>query len=190
VHLITLGYQVRLSTGTGTGLIPAEDQDTVLDALAVVKPVHRAALSLEEWAGSGAAVSGGDQLVVAFLGELGPGDAAELARARPGATGGVAFLLETATWAGPTALAADRHAFRESARILSSGGWQVVVATAQDDFTDLWRQAGGRRYDLGEPVSASYAASGPARTEAAPESAAAGPDPAAHRNGQNGRPVR
>jgi uncharacterized protein (DUF58 family) len=185
VHLINLGYQVRLSTGTGTGLIPAEDQDTVLDALAVVKPVHRAALSLEEWAGAGAAVSGGDQLVVAFLGELGPGDAAELARTRPGATGGVAFLLETATWAGPSALAADRHAFREAARILRSGGWQVVPATAQDDFTDLWRQAGGRHYDLGEPPPAAHTAPAPI-----PAAAEAAPETAAPRIGQNGRPVR
>ena len=29
VHLLNQGYLVRLSTGTGSGLIPAEDQDTV-----------------------------------------------------------------------------------------------------------------------------------------------------------------
>jgi uncharacterized protein (DUF58 family) len=158
VHLLGLGYQVRLSTGTGTGLIPAEDQDTVLDALAVVKPVHRATLSLDEWAGAGASgLNGGDHLVIAFLGQLGPGDAAELARARPGATGAVAFLLETASWAGPAAPAADRHMHRESARILRASGWHVVSAAAQDDFAELWREVGARPEEAAEPVAAAAA---------------------------------
>lgn len=172
VHLLNLGYQVRLSTGTGTGLIPAENQDTVLDALAVVKPVHRAALSLEEWSGGGATgLAGGDHLVIAFLGELGPGDAAELARARPGATGGVAFLLETATWAGPAALAADRHAYRESARILRAAGWHVVPASAKDDFAELWQQVGGRHDEVAEAAAAAR----PVRPEPLPAATATGP---------------
>jgi uncharacterized protein (DUF58 family) len=171
VHLLNLGYQVRLSTGTGTGLIPADNQDTVLDALAVVKPVHRSALSLDEWAGGGTGLAGGDHLVIAFLGELGPGDAAELARARPGATGGVAFLLETATWAGPAALSADRHAYREAGRILRAAGWHVVPANAKDDFAELWQKVGGRHDEVAEAAAAAR----PARPEPLPTASAASP---------------
>jgi len=169
VHLLNLGYQVRLSTGTGTGLIPAENQDTVLDALAVVKPVHRAALSLDEWSGAGPSGSaGGDHLVIAFLGELGSADAAELARTRPGATGGVAFLLETASWSGSSA---DRHTFRESARILRAAGWHVVPARAKDDFAELWQKVGGRHDEVAEAAAAARTA----RPETRPAAAAARP---------------
>ena len=80
-------------------------------------------------------MGGSDHLVIAFLGELGPGDAAELARARPGSAGGVAFLLDTATWAGPVARPRQgRSCHRTPRRILRGGGWQVVPATAGDDF--------------------------------------------------------
>ena len=146
VHLLNQGYHVRLSTGTGTGLIPAEDQDTVLDALAVVKPVHATALNLDEWSADGT-LAGSDLLVIAFLGDLGVADAAELARARPGSAGGVAFLLDTASWAGPVNRPLESRAFRESVRILLAGGWQVVPARAGDDFAELWRAAGRHGFD-------------------------------------------
>ncbi|MBR7830771.1 DUF58 domain-containing protein, partial [Actinospica sp. MGRD01-02] len=146
VHLLNQGYHVRLSTGVGAGLIPAEDQDTVLDALAVVKPVNVSALNLDEWSGA-ASFSGNDQLVIAFLGELGAADALELARARPGTAGGLAFLLETATWSGPTARPMERRTYQETGRILRAGGWQVVPVRASDDFADLWHLAGHHGFD-------------------------------------------
>ena len=167
VHLLNQGYHVRLATGTGSGLIPAEDQDTVLDALAVVKPVNVAALNLDEWTGAGT-LAGSDLLVIAFLGELGPADAAELARARPGTAGGVAFLLETGTWAGAAARPLDRRTHKESARILRSGGWQVVPARATDDFAELWRLAGHRGFDEQRAAAAPFAPPIPESTAAAP----------------------
>ena len=152
VHLLNQGYHVRLSTGVGGGLIPAEDQDTVLDALAVVKPVNVSALNLDEFSETGSGTLGGnDLLVIAFLGELGPADAAELARARPGTAGGVAFLLETGTWSGPSSRRMERHTFKESSRILRAGGWQVVPVRATDDFAELWRLAG--HHDFAESRS-------------------------------------
>lgn len=147
VHLLNQGYRVRLSTCTGGGLIPAEDQDTVLDALAVVQPMNILALNLDDWAGGAGAMNGSDQLVIAFLGELGPGDAAELARARPGSAGGVAFLLDTATWGGPVVRPLQGRSFADSARILRDGGWQVVPVTAGDDLPELWRIAGHHGFD-------------------------------------------
>jgi uncharacterized protein (DUF58 family) len=153
VHLLNQGYHVRLSTGTGAGLIPAEDQDTVLDALAVVKPVRSTTLNLDEWSGGGT-LGGGDLLVIAFLGELGPADAAELARARPGTAGGVAFLLETATWAGSAAARPmEAKAFRSSVRTLLAAGWQVVPARATDDFAELWRTAGRHGLEEHQPYT-------------------------------------
>ena len=180
VHLLNLGYQVRLSTGTGSGLIPAENQDTVLDALAVVKPVHRLALSLDEWAGA-SSMAGGDHLVIAFLGDLASGDAAELARARPGATGGIAFLLDTSTWTGPSAASADRYAHRESARVLRAAGWHVVSAGAQDDFADLWGELGARGEDMADRFGARPGGPGPAAPPTPAEPAAA---PTRSRNGR------
>jgi uncharacterized protein (DUF58 family) len=174
VHLLNQGYHVRLSTGTGTGLIPAEDQDTVLDALAVVKPVHSTALNLDEWSAAGT-LAGSDLLVIAFLGELGQADAAELARARPGSTGGVAFLLDTATWTGPVTRPMESRAFRESMRILLAGGWQVVPARATDDFPELWRRAGRHGFDDDGPyVPAATPAAAAAASIAEAESPAAG----------------
>jgi uncharacterized protein (DUF58 family) len=160
VHLLNQGYHVRLSTGVGAGLIPAEDQDTVLDALAVVKPVNIAALNLDEWSGA-ASLTGSDQLVIAFLGELGPGDAVELARARPGSAGGLAFLLETGTWSGPTSRPAERKTYKETARILRAGGWQVVPVRATDDFADLWHLAGHHGFDEQRSLAPSAPAAPP-----------------------------
>jgi uncharacterized protein (DUF58 family) len=173
VHLLNQGYHVRLSTGVGTGLIPAEDPDTLLDTLSAVKTVNATALNLDEWAGTGAGtLAGSDLLVIAFLGELGPGDATELARARPGTAGGVAFLLETGTWSGPVSRPMDRHVYKESARILRAGGWQVVPARATDDFAELWRLAG--RHDFAESrSSAPLAPSMPPAPPAPPNGAAA-----------------
>lgn len=173
VHLLNQGYQVRLSLGLGSGLIPAEDQDTVLDALALVKPVNLAALNLDEWSGTGAgSLAGSDQLVIALLGELGPGDAVELARARPGSGGGVVFLLETATWAGSASRPMDRHTHKESARILRAGGWQVVQARASDDFAELWHLAGHRGFD----EQRSPAPLAPSLSESLVAAPATGPD--------------
>ena len=165
VHLLNQGYHVRLSTGVGAGLIPAEDQDTVLDALAVVKPVNIAALNLDEWSGA-ASLTGSDQLVIAFLGELGPGDAVELARARPGSAGGLAFLLETGTWSGPTSRPAERKSFKETARILRAGGWQVVPVRATDDFADLWHLAGHHGFDEQRSLAPSAPAAPPIESPA------------------------
>jgi uncharacterized protein (DUF58 family) len=173
VHLLNQGYMVRLSTGTGGGLIPAEDADTVLDALAVVKPVHSVALNLDEWAGTGAGkITGSDHVVIAFLGQLGTGDVAELSRARPEGSGGVAFLLDTATWAGPVTRPMEKRAHKESLRGLRGDGWHVVTARASDDFPDLWQLAGRHNVDDGRSArplapAASVTASA-AASEAAP----------------------
>jgi uncharacterized protein (DUF58 family) len=165
VHLLNQGYHVRLSTGVGAGPIPAEDPDTVLDALAVVKQVNVSALNLDEWSGVGAStLVGSDLLVIAFLGELGPGDATELARARPATAGSVAFLLETGTWSGPASRPVERHTFKESARILQAGGWQVVPVRSTDDFAELWRLAG--HHDFAD--SRSSVPSAPSIPSAAP----------------------
>jgi len=158
VHLLGQGYLVRLSTCIGGGLIPADDQDTVLEALAVVKPINALALNLDDLTGGAGAASGTDQLVIAFLGELGPGDATELARARPGSAGGVAFLLDTATWAGPVVRPRQGRSFTDSARILRDGGWQVVPVTAGDDYPELWRTAGHHGFDQAPAAPSPYPA--------------------------------
>src|SRR5262249_47346430 len=98
--------------------------------------------------------------------------AAELARARPGSAGGVAFLLDTATWAGPASRPGPDRTFQDSVRILLAGGWQVVPARATDDFAELWRSAGRHGFDDDRPP-------GPALGTVPSVAGTAAPDPAA-----------
>lgn len=140
IHLLHNGYTVHLTTGNGGGSVLTDTEDAVLDTLAVLKPVHSVALSLSQ----AAADDAGDSLIIAFLGTLSGTDAADLARGKPATASGVAFILDTQTWAGGPQVAAapgfgddQRH----NAALLEAGGWQVVTARAGDRFPDLWRVA-------------------------------------------------
>jgi len=140
IHLLSSGYTVHLATGAGAAPIPTDTEDAVLDTLAVLRPVHSVALNLSQAVSDDA----GESLIIALLGTLGGTDAADLARAKPASASAVAFVLDTATWAGSAPLAAPpgfADDFAHAAAMLQAGGWQVVTARAGDRFPELWRAA-------------------------------------------------
>jgi uncharacterized protein (DUF58 family) len=140
IHLLHNGYTVHLTTGNGAGSVLTDTEDAVLDTLAVLKPVHSVALSLSQAAADDSA----DSLIIALLGTLSGTDAADLARAKPATASGVAFVMDTQTWAGVSQIATPpgwESDQRHNAAILEAGGWQVVTARAGDRFSDLWRAA-------------------------------------------------
>lgn len=156
IHLLRNGYTVHLATASTNVPVAVESEDEILDTLAVLRPVRATALSVSQ--STTDEVS--DSLIVAFLGELAGTDAVELARAKPAAAGGVAFLLDAPAWAAAPApdRAPGRGAAAEAvpaAAVLEGGGWRVVTVRPGDRFPDLWRAASRR------PVAHDAAAEAP-----------------------------
>jgi uncharacterized protein (DUF58 family) len=170
LHLLHNGYTVHLATGADGALIPADSEDAILDSLAVLKPVHAAGLNT---AYRGAeARDGGDSLVIAVLGALNAGDAADLARARPTTASAVAFVLDTDSWSGAAAprppYGGEVQTQQRAAAVLAAAGWQVVIASSGDKFPDLWRAA-SRRHGDRDGDSGEQALDGPAAAAAQQE---------------------
>jgi hypothetical protein len=84
--------------------------------------------------------AGGDGLVIALLGEITPADAHLLATLPRRGVSGVAFRLDTTTWAAlPRRRAAEITSHREqAARTLDHGGWTVVTTTARESISAAW----------------------------------------------------
>ncbi|WP_327069589.1 DUF58 domain-containing protein [Kitasatospora sp. NBC_01250] len=147
-HLMERGYQTRLLTDSGiqvpgtsaggSGSV-SESVGLLLDSLAV----------LEHSQGSGLARAeevlrlGGEGLVVAILGTLEDGQVAELGRLRRRAGAAIAFVLDTATWAGLRQLFPDSASeeYDRQLRLLREAGWTVLPVRAGDSVPELWRLA-------------------------------------------------
>jgi uncharacterized protein (DUF58 family) len=152
LHLLHNGYTVHLATGAGGTPIPADSEDAILDSLAVLKPVHAAALSVMQRGTD----DGGDSLIIAVLGALNATDATDLARARPSTASAVAFLLDVDGWSGvsaPRLPYGTAQSQRQAAAVLEAAGWQVVVVCAGDKFPDLWRAASRRTATRGDNLT-------------------------------------
>ncbi|ANW20615.1 DUF58 domain-containing protein [Streptomyces clavuligerus] len=147
LHILERGLAVRLVTDAGDAVPGAADDTSagsgtgsadlaglLLDTLAVVDHSGGEGFS----AAGGALRRGSDGLVVAFLGDLDEGRAAEVARLRPRTGAAVAFVMDTALWAGATAPrgAGDRL------RRLREAGWTVLPVGPGASLPALWRQAG------------------------------------------------
>lgn len=137
LHLLAAEHQIRLTTHSGTVLATGRDiEDDVLAALAVIEADHR------QLAGPSIAGTG---LIVAVLGALDTASARLLVAARRRGTTGIAFLLDTATWA-------DRGAARpghglgatadpSAAAALQAAGWRVVPIRRGDGLGQAWSRA-------------------------------------------------
>ncbi|MED7954074.1 DUF58 domain-containing protein [Kitasatospora sp. NPDC058201] len=147
-HLLERGYQTRLLTdtglavpgsGAGGGNTAADTSGLILDALAVADLSEGAGLSRAEEP----LRAGGEGLLVAVLGDLDEEQVARLARLRNRTGGAVAFLLDTATWAGLRMLAPDTGGdeFHDRVLRLREAGWTVLPVRAGDSVTELWRAA-------------------------------------------------
>ncbi|MBZ4318726.1 DUF58 domain-containing protein [Streptomyces huiliensis] len=162
VHLLQLGFAVRLLTDTGAwipgpegvggraggaGLDPADAAGTLLDALAVVD--HSECVDLSAARDALRGDDGG--LLVAFLGGLTEQEAARAAGLRRRGVTALAFLLDPPVW--PGAPLGHPHA-SPPLRTLHAAGWTALAMTPHVPFPDLWRLAG-------TPVGRGEAVTGP-----------------------------
>ncbi|MFF3621872.1 DUF58 domain-containing protein [Streptomyces sp. NPDC002467] len=158
VHLLEQGFSVRLLTDTGTsvpgegaggfssgGHESAEAAGLMMDTLAVIGHSDGAGISRAHDALRGAAQGGGfggDGLLVAFFGDLDDVQTELAAKMRQRAGAAVAFVLDSAAWAGEPALAQDLPSPAERLRRLRDAGWTAVAVPPGAAFGELWRHAG------------------------------------------------
>ncbi|MEU9374074.1 DUF58 domain-containing protein [Streptomyces sp. NPDC048255] len=161
VHLLEQGFAVRLLTDTGDsvpggaggfdGYSSSGGQDSaaaaglMMDTLAVVGHSDGAGLSRAYDAvrgGGGFGAAGGDGLLIAFFGDLDDVQTELAAKLRQRAAGAVAFVLDSATWAGQSARTQALPPLEERLRRLRDAGWTALAAPPGVVFGELWRQAG------------------------------------------------
>lgn len=158
VHLLEQGFAVRLLTdtgdcvpGDGTGFTSggqesAEAAGMMMDTLAVVGHSDGAGLSRAYDAvrggGAGGAFGGGggDGLLIAFFGDLDDVQTEMAAKMYRRGGGAVAFVLDSAAWAGRPADGSAPVADRVAK--LRDAGWTALAAPPGTAFGELWRQAG------------------------------------------------
>jgi uncharacterized protein (DUF58 family) len=144
-HLVRRGFAVRVLLDRAVAgragipdLIPAGPgaEGPLLDALAVLEtgpdaPLRDVSREL--------ARHGGENLLIAILGDLSAEDAEDLARRRPRGATAVAFLLRPHTWEpeGRPRAATDHTA------LLRSGGWRTVPVEHGDTLAHAWGEALG-----------------------------------------------
>ena len=122
---------------TGDTLAPVPDvEGLLLDALAMLTPSKTATLT----DATGALYrAGGDNFVIAVLGDMSNADAAALARRRQGTSTAIALLLRPSSWALGSEPRADEQArFEQNIALLRNGGWRAVPVSAGDRLPDVW----------------------------------------------------
>jgi uncharacterized protein (DUF58 family) len=133
VHLYGRGEPVTLLTEDGAELTdrgPGGGSDALLDALAAVRPsAQRELTGLPGRPETG---------LIAVLGALGPGDLEVLVAGRAG--GGLAVLLDAATWAPAGGTAPDPADVPAAASALRRAGWLVAVAAAGASPAVVWAE--------------------------------------------------
>ncbi|CAM5740330.1 membrane protein [Streptomyces badius] len=87
---------------------------------------------------------GNEGLLIAFFGDLDEEQTAVAARMRQRAGAGVAFVLDSAAWAGDGSAAG---AAEDRLRRLRESGWTAVPVEPGDELPELWQLAGGMRTD-------------------------------------------
>jgi uncharacterized protein (DUF58 family) len=152
VRVVTESGELPAPGGRG-GLGAAE----LLDALAGLRP------STVPGLGGGLPLLGraaGDGPVICLLGAVGPEEAAELVRARPGRGSDLAVLSDLGSWADAGLLRGRRSASAaaraeldrqrdEAVALLRAAGGQVAVARAGSSVADVWTALAG---PLGVPA--------------------------------------
>ncbi|MBT2479079.1 DUF58 domain-containing protein [Streptomyces sp. ISL-94] len=165
VHLLEQGFSVRLLMDTGDsvpgeagggftsgGHESAEAAGLMMDTLAVVGHSDGAGLSRAYDAvrgGGGFGGAGAEGLLIAFFGDLDDVQTEMAAKMRQRAGGAVAFVLDSATWAGQPA---QNHALPPLEQRLSrlrDAGWTALAAPPGVAFGELWRHAGTARLSTG-----------------------------------------
>ncbi|MET9883947.1 DUF58 domain-containing protein [Streptomyces sp. NPDC006430] len=155
VHLLEQGFSVRLLTDTGTsvpgdgagfssgGQESAEAAGLMMDTLAIIGHSDGAGLSRAYDAvrgggdgGGSFGGAGGDGLLIAFFGDLDDAQTELAAKMRQRTGGAVAFVLDSALWAGrPSQVEVRLGRLRDA-------GWTALAAPPGVAFAELWRQLG------------------------------------------------
>ncbi|MBT3163720.1 DUF58 domain-containing protein [Streptomyces sp. Vc74B-19] len=158
VHMLERGFSVRLLTDTGS-VVPGEGSDgfsgihqesadaagLMMDTLAVVDHSDEEGLSRAY----DVLRSGGEGLLVAFLGDLDEEQAAVLARMRQRTGGAVAFLLNSEDWLRqPSDVPDAPDPGGERLRMLRESGWTAVAVPRGASVEHVWRQADRERSGL------------------------------------------
>ncbi|MFI9466470.1 DUF58 domain-containing protein [Streptomyces sp. NPDC052492] len=158
VHMLERGFSVRLLTDTGS-VVPGEGSDgfsgihqesadaagLMMDTLAVVDHSDEEGLSRAY----DVLRSGGEGLLVAFLGDLDEEQAAVLARMRQRSGGAVAFLLNSEDWLRePSDVSGASDPGEERLRMLRESGWTAVAVPRGASVERVWRQADRERSGL------------------------------------------
>ncbi|MEQ8144321.1 DUF58 domain-containing protein [Streptomyces sp. OP7] len=158
VHMLERGFSVRLLTDTGS-VVPGEGSDgfsgihqesadaagLMMDTLAVVDHSDEEGLSRAY----DVLRSGGEGLLVAFLGDLDEEQAAVLARMRQRSGGAVAFLLNSEDWLRePSDVPGASEPGDERLRMLRESGWTAVAVPRGASVEQVWRQADRERSGL------------------------------------------
>ncbi|MEU1083937.1 DUF58 domain-containing protein [Streptomyces sp. NPDC005908] len=158
VHMLERGFSVRLLTDTGS-VVPGEGSDgfsgihqesadaagLMMDTLAVVDHSDEEDLSRAY----DVLRSGGEGLLVAFLGDLDEEQAAVLARMRQRSGGAVAFLLNSEDWLRePSDVPGASDPGEERLRMLRESGWTAVAVPRGASVEHVWRQADRERSGL------------------------------------------
>ncbi|MFB7059081.1 DUF58 domain-containing protein [Streptomyces vinaceus] len=161
VHLLEQGFSVRLLTDAGTsvpgdgsafekwggasgGQESAAAAGLMMDTLAVVGHSDGAGLTRAYDAvrsggghgGGGFGGAGGDGLLIAFFGDLDDVQTEVAAKMRGRCGAAVAFVLDSAQWAGRPSRAQERVGR------LRDTGWTALAVPPGVAFGELWRQAG------------------------------------------------
>jgi uncharacterized protein (DUF58 family) len=150
VHLSHRGFTVRLVTATGEDPASAwhfRDADLntgpLLEALAVVQPVHQPMLDTS-WLAEG----GHGGLTVAVFGSVDAMDIPILRRMRLHATSAMAIALDVEAWispasaASPAAAAAGQGVAGDATYVLAQQGWRAVPLLPRDRLDGVWQELG------------------------------------------------
>lgn len=149
VHLARSGFAVRLltdhpdveaATWHDHSLSPQAQAGPVLDQLAVLVPSQRPVLT-----GATQAVTRTPGLLVAVLGRMRATDVADVSRALPPATRGLALLLDADAWPARAEQPASAPSLaRQHAAMLAGAGWLVAVAGPRDPVPVVWQRIGAQ----------------------------------------------
>ncbi|QIX26354.1 DUF58 domain-containing protein [Nocardioides sp. JQ2195] len=141
IHLTQRGFTVRLVTAEGEDpntawhdRSSAQNAGPLLEALAVIEPIHRAHLATD-WLGE----HGHNSLLVCVLGALSDHDQAVLRRMRLHDSNPMAIALDVDAWARGSQ---RQEPSGGAAAWLSALGWRAVTGQPNAQLAPLWQELG------------------------------------------------
>jgi uncharacterized protein (DUF58 family) len=151
VHLAGEGFEAQLVTDAGAIPRQGSFQDSLLEALAVVRPSRESGLH----AGIGALQAGGGQ-IIAVVGYLTLAQARELAATRRGSAPAMALVIAPSGASGAPGgggMAGADQEYAAVVQLLTAAGWRAALVNGETPLAAAWQQL--HRRSGGIPDSAS-----------------------------------